>query len=104
PAFAVFVHWLSLPLLALWRSIVHLIAKRPAEVIPEWSAAVATMVSIPSVVRARARIKQHRTVGWHSVAPLRVSRAEQKQLLDDATDHPEAVSELGFLSGGGAWA
>lgn len=105
PAAAVPLHWLSLLPLALWRSITHLIGKRPAQVGPEWGAAVMAMVRLPSVARSRATIRGFRHASWSSIAPLRVSREQLRQRLDDGHgSEGGAVSELNFFSGGAAWA
>lgn len=103
PAAAVPLHWLSLLPLALWRSITHLIGKRPGEVAPEWGAALAAMVGFGPVARSRAGIRKFRRASWASIAPLRVSHDQLRQRLDDGhgSEHG-AVSELRFF-GGGAW-
>ncbi|WP_223170916.1 hypothetical protein [Microbacterium sp. NIBRBAC000506063] len=105
PAPVVPLHWLSLLPLALWRSLVQLVGKRPAAVLPEWAAAVAAAVHLPSVAKARARLRTSRRAGWASVEPLRVSGSELRRRLDDGHGSEQgAVSELRFFSGGGAWA
>ncbi|MFD5225025.1 glycosyltransferase [Microbacterium sp. NPDC058342] len=105
PALAVPLHWLTLLPLALWRSITHLIAKRPGAVAPEWGAALTTMVRLGAVARSRGAIRSFRRASWADIAPLRVSRAQLKQRLDDGHGSERgAVSELNFFSGGGAWA
>lgn len=104
PLPAVPLHWLSLLPLALWRSITHLIGKRPEAVLPEWGAALAAMLRFGAVARSRARIRAFRTSSWASIAPLRVTSAQLRRRLDDGhgSEHG-AVSELRFFSGGGAW-
>lgn len=105
PAAAVPLHWLSLLPLALWRSITHLIAKRPGEVAPEWGAALASMLSLGALTRSRRAIRSFRSASWSAIAPLRVTREQLKQRLDDGHGSERgAVSELNFFSGGGAWA
>lgn len=105
PAVAVPLHWLSLLPLALWRSITHLIGKRPEAVLPEWGAALAAMFRVGAVARSRARIRAFRTSTWASIAPLRVTSADLRRRLDDGHgSEGGAVSELRFFSGGGAWA
>lgn len=105
PAVAVPLHWLSLLPLALWRSITHLTGKRPAAVLPEWGAAAVAMVSGSAVSRSRRSIRSERSASWLSIAPLRVSRAQLRQRLDDGHgSEAGAHHELGFFSGGGAWA
>ena len=105
PAVAVPLHWLSLLPLALWRTIIHLIGKRPAAVVPEWAAAATAMVRFGAVARARGRIRAFRSAGWSSIAPLRVTASQLRRRLDDGHGSERgAVSELRFFSGGGAWA
>ncbi|WP_309128039.1 glycosyltransferase [Microbacterium sp.] len=105
PAAAVPLHWLSLLPLALWRSITHLIGKRPGEVAPEWGTAIAAMLNIPALSRSRRAIASFHSASWASIAPLRISRAQLHQRLDDGHGTERgAVSELNFFSGGGAWA
>jgi len=105
PAFAVPLHWLSLLPLALWRSVTHLVGKRPAAVAPEWGAAAVALVNGGSVAQTRRSIRTHRSASWASIAPLRVTRAQLRQRLDDGHGaEGGAVQELGFFSGGGAWA
>lgn len=104
PALAVPLHWLSLLPLALWRSITHLIAKRPGDVAPEWGAALVSMLSLRALARSRRGIRSFRRASWSDIAPLRVSREQLKQRLDDGHGTERgAVSELNFFSGGGAW-
>ncbi|MFD6697502.1 MULTISPECIES: glycosyl transferase [unclassified Microbacterium] len=105
PAVAVPLHWLSLLPLALWRSITHLTGKRPAAVLPEWGAAGVAMVSGSAVARSRRAIRSERSASWASIAPLRITRAQLRQRLDDGHGTEAGVhEELGFFSGGGAWA
>lgn len=105
PALAVPLHWLSLLPLALWRTMTHLVGKRPADVAPEWGTALAAMVRLPSVARSRATIRAFRHASWSSITPLRVSRDQLRQRLDDGQgSEGGAVGELNFFSGGAAWA
>lgn len=105
PAAAVPLHWLSLLPLALWRTIVHLIGKRPASVFPEWGAAIMAMVRVGAVAHSRKGIRSSRTATWSSIAPLRMTRAQLHRRLDDGHgSEGGALSELNFFSGGGAWA
>ncbi|ALX66696.1 glycosyltransferase [Microbacterium sp. XT11] len=105
PAFALPLHWLSLLPLALWRSITHLIGKRPEAVAPEWGAALTAMARFGAVARSRRTLKAFRTMSWASIAPLRVTRGELRRRLDDGHgSEGGALSELRFFSGGGAWA
>ncbi|WP_353112098.1 glycosyltransferase [Microbacterium sp.] len=105
PAPAVPLHWLSLLPLALWRTITHLIGKRPASVAPEWGAALTEMFRFGAVTRSRRAIRGFRTSSWSGIAPLRVSRADLHRRLDDGHgSEGGATGELRFFSGGGAWA
>ncbi|MFK4762937.1 glycosyltransferase family 2 protein [Microbacterium sp. ZW T5_45] len=99
------LHWLTLLPLALWRSITHLVGKRPEAVLPEWGAALTAMFRFGAIRRSRRAIRSFRTGSWASIAPLRVSRAELRRRLDDGHGSERgAVSELHFFGGGGAWA
>ncbi|WP_298037710.1 glycosyltransferase [uncultured Microbacterium sp.] len=105
PAPAVPLHWLSLLPLALYRSIVDLIAKRPASVFPEWGAALTAMFRFAAVARSRKTIRTSKTASWSQLAPLRITRSELRQRLDDGHgSEGGAISELNFFTGGGAWA
>ncbi|MDT0156774.1 glycosyltransferase [Microbacterium sp. ARD32] len=105
PAIAVPLHWLSLLPLALWRSITHLIGKRPGNVAPEWGAALTAMVRLRALARSRRAIRSFRRASWAEIAPLRVSRTQLRQRLDDGHGTERgATSELNFFGGGGAWA
>lgn len=99
------LHWLSLLPLALWRSLLHLVGKRPARIAPEWSAAIGVMVRLVAVARARGRIRRHRRASWTQLAPLRVSGRILRQRLveDEPGDAGPRRTELAFFSGGGAW-
>lgn len=104
PAVAVPLHWLTFLPLALWRSLVHLVAKRPADVLPEWGAAITAMARIGAVARSRGRLRAVRTQSWSSITPLRVTHSQLRKTLDDGHgSEGGAVSELRFFSGGGAW-
>lgn len=105
PAIALPLHWLSLLPLALVRSLWQLLGKRPAAIVAEWGAAAVAAAQIAGVVAARSRIRRSRRTGWSAVEPLRITRSQLRQRLDDeqgADRRP--VSELRFFSGGGAWA
>ncbi|WP_120493190.1 glycosyltransferase [Microbacterium phyllosphaerae] len=105
PAVAVPLHWLTLLPLALWRSVTHLVGKRPEAVAPEWGAAVTAMFRFAAIARSRGSIRAFRTSSWSSIAPLRVSSSDLRRRLDDGHgSEGGAVSELRFFSGGGAWA
>ena len=105
PAAAVPLHWLSLLPLALWRSLTHLVGKRPEAVLPEWGAALTAMLRVGAIARSRSRIRAFRSSTWASIAPLRVTSSDLRRRLDDGHgSEGGAVSELRFFSGGGAWA
>lgn len=106
PALAVPLHWLSLLPLALWRTVVDLVRKEPSRIGPEWAAAVVTMVRLVSIARARRRLASTKIVPWAQLAPLRTTRTELRERLDDEPDAPvggHRRGDLRFFSGGGAW-
>lgn len=111
PALAVPVHWLSMPLLALLRSILHLIRKEPGSVLAEWAAAATVMVRWGAIARSRGRIRSAaKTTGtkipWSQLAPLRITRAQLHQRLDGPDgrqEPPPTRGDLHFFIGGGAW-
>ncbi|GAA4348707.1 glycosyltransferase [Microbacterium rhizosphaerae] len=109
PVVAVPVHWLSLLPLALWRTILALVAKTPARVLPEWGAAFVALVRVDQIARARAGIRRTREIPWTRIAPLRVSRAQLRERFDADADDGSAEQgavrgDLRFFTGGGAWA
>ncbi|WP_438353519.1 glycosyltransferase [Microbacterium sp. CJ88] len=98
--------WLSLLPTALWRTVVHLVAKHPLLVGIEWAATALAFVRVGSVAAARGRIRGARRAPWSQLAPLRVTRAQLRERGDD--DDPDAATapvreELRFFVGGGAW-
>lgn len=103
PAAAVVLHWLSYLPLALIRSVAQLLGKRPAMIGPEWGATLTVMARPAAVARTRRGIRAGRTVSWAQLAPLRVTRAQLRQRLDDDVVDGGARGELRFFSGGGAW-
>lgn len=106
PAIAVLFVWLSLPIVALGRSLGYLLTKEPGLIFPEWAATVVAMVRWRAIARARRRIRRHRAVPWSRLDGLRVSRAvarERTAELPDGADPGAVRSELRFFSGGGAW-
>ncbi|WP_084516216.1 glycosyltransferase [Microbacterium luticocti] len=99
--------WLALLPVALWRTVVQLVAKTPGRVLPEWGAAFAALVGLGAVARARRRIRAVRRVAWSQLAPLRVSREQLRTGLHpdpDVHDDHARRGDLRFFSGGGAWA
>lgn len=107
PGIAVPLHWLALLPLALWRTLVHLFAKRPSRILPEWGAAIVAAVRWGAVARSRGRIRRSRRVSWQRLAPLRATGRDQRERLesDDASRAGDPVrTDLRFFAGGGAWA
>ncbi|WP_342000912.1 glycosyltransferase [Microbacterium sp. LWH7-1.2] len=106
PAVAAPLHWLTILPLALWRTIVDLARKQPGRITAEWAAAAVALVRLVPVWRARRRLAHARTASWAQIAPLRTSRSELRERLDD---DPEVAlgglrrSDLRFFAGGGAW-
>jgi GT2 family glycosyltransferase len=97
--------WLAILPTALWRTVLQIVRKEPGLVLPEWAAAVVAVVRLPSIARARARIRRSRSVGWAQLAPLRVSQRELREQLEDDADSvaPSRRGDLRFFTGGGAW-
>ncbi|MEN2738034.1 glycosyltransferase [Microbacterium sp. X-17] len=107
PAATVPLHWLTLLPLALWRTIVHLLGKQPARILPDWGASVAVAVRWGAIARSRRRIRRARRVSWSRLAPLRATgRDERERLAADDVEHAgdPVRTDLRFFSGGGAWA
>ncbi len=104
PAAAVVPLWLTLLPIALWRTVLHLVAKTPSRIGPEWFAAITVMLRIPAIARARRIIRRTRSASWAAIAPLCIGRREVRQRLEDDSLHAStARAELRFFSGGGAW-
>ncbi len=112
PAAAVPLLWLALLPIALWQTVVLLVRKQPGRVAVEWAAALTVLVRLPSIARSRGRIREASQrsgtrVPWARLAPLRITRAELTRRFDTGDHRTDAVDrrgELGFLTGGGAWA
>ena len=111
PPAALPLHWLALVPLAIIRSIVHLLVKRPGAVGAEFRTALATAFSGRSVGRARANLRRTRKLGWRSIAPLRLTqrqaREQRAQRVSDGGPNPVVdypAEQVGFISGGGLWA
>lgn len=106
PAIAVPLHWLTLLPLAALRSLWHLLAKRPGAVGGELMAALGAAVD-GTVPGARAVIRRNRTSGWAALRPLRVTRAEVRELSthdhSGGPDRGPGTPRLGFFTDGGAW-
>ncbi len=103
PAAAVPLHWLSLLPLAVLRTIIALLEKRPSRILPEWGAAATVLVRVAAVARTRHGIRTTRRVSWAQLAPLRVTERALRERLDDAGSADAHRAELRFFSGGGAW-
>ncbi len=104
-AWAVPLQWLAILPLAVWRTLLQLVRKRPGLIGPEWAAAVVAMVRIVPVARARRRIARTRAVSWAQLAPLRITQAQLRTRLEADPVAPDGHlrSELRFFAGGGAW-
>lgn len=106
PLLAVPLHWLTILPLALWRTAVDLVRKQPGRIGAEWAAALVALVRPVSVARSRRRLAAAKSVSWAQLAPLRSTRLELRERLDD--DREVAVGghrrdDLRFFAGGGAW-
>jgi GT2 family glycosyltransferase len=108
PGIMVPVHWLSLVPLAILRVIGHFVKKQPELVLGELSAAFAVAFSGTKVQNARRQLAKNRTLGWSSIAGLRMRLDEvrrKRALAREATQIGFIGEErdLRFFSGGGAW-
>ncbi|TFC86100.1 glycosyltransferase [Cryobacterium sp. TMT3-29-2] len=108
PRWMIPVHWLGLVPLAFLRSFVQLLQKEPGAILGEYSAAFAAAFSGLRVRAARRRFAATRTLGWSSIASLRVPTVEvrRRQALRreaSLTGVNGEVPEIRFMSGGGAW-
>jgi GT2 family glycosyltransferase len=108
PALAVPLHWLSLLPLAIVRSVVQLLAKRPGAVPGEVSAAFRAAFD-GTVPGARSRLRRARSAGWRAVDPLRMRgaelrehRAHERDQADDRAGREPDLVRASFL-GGGIW-
>lgn len=104
---ALVLHWLLLLPLGVLRTIAHLLAKRPAAVLADWRATLATLVAIAPTARARSRIAAARSVRWASLRPLRASwrtvRVQRRTLGDPERMHIAVDERVGFVEGAGLW-
>lgn len=111
PALAVPVHWLLIPVLAVLRTVMHLVRKAPGDVLTEWAASATVWVRLAAIARSRSRIRAASgragsRVPWSQLAPLRVTRSALARRLDGPDGEPDeapARGELHFFIGGGAW-
>ena len=106
PGAALPLHWLSLVPLAILRSLMHLVAKRPGSVGGELAAGIRAAFD-GSVPAARKTLRRPRRLGWAAIAPLRMPPAEvrERRAADRSASAPAAASREhpGFFAGGGAW-
>lgn len=107
PALSLPFHWLTLVPLAVLRSLVQLVAKRPGSVAGELAAGLGAAFD-GGVGRARRGIRRTRVLSWASIAALRMPASELRERR--AHDRAVAVSTgavprvgPGFFAGGGAW-
>lgn len=104
---ALILQWLLLVPIGLVRTVVHLLAKRPAAVLAEWHATLSTLVALPAIARARRRIAATRTSRWRSLRPLRASwrtvRTQRRALGDPDRMHTAVDERIGFVEGAGLW-
>ncbi|MFZ4893258.1 glycosyltransferase [Plantibacter sp. Mn2098] len=108
PAVMVVIHWLSLVPLAIIRVIGDFIKKQPELVLGELAAAFGVAFSGTKVGNARRQLAKQRTLGWSSIAGLRMKLDEVRRLraLKREASQIGVVGEerdLRFFSGGGAW-
>jgi GT2 family glycosyltransferase len=106
PGIAMPFHWLALLPLAIIRAIGHLLAKHPGAVGGEFTAAFVAAFD-GGVPPARRRLRITRTVGWGTLAPLRVPADELRERRATQRERPEPGREpepplvrASFLSGG----
>jgi len=107
PALAAPFHWLSLVPLAILRSLVHLVAKRPGAIGGEFAAAFSAAFD-GGVASARTSIRRNRVLGWAAVDALRMSWAEVRERsasdrVGSSGGARDAIDRPAFFTGGGAW-
>ncbi|GAA3874055.1 hypothetical protein GCM10022381_16120 [Leifsonia kafniensis] len=108
PVWALPLHWLTLVPLALIRSIGQLLRKEPGAIIGEFAAAFAAAFCLVRVAKARRNLAKTRTLGWSSIASLRVPTAvvRRRHMLKREASLTGARGErpeLSFFAKGGAW-
>lgn len=108
PAVAVPLHWLTFLPLALVRSVVSLLAKRPGAIPGEFAAALVTMFSGVKVARSRRVLAAARSTGWSSVAPLRLQPDEVRRRREAAAEARRIrargrTEDVQFIGTGGGW-
>ena len=112
PVAAVPLHALSFLPLAIIRSVIHVVMKRPGFIWGEFAAAAIGVVSWRSVARARRAISRTKVAGWPTLEPLRLTARQARQRRSLARERGVApggvVTErrelADFFSSGGVWA
>jgi hypothetical protein len=106
PPLAVPLHWLSVVPLAIGRSLLHLVAKRPTLIGGELAAGVAAAFD-GGLPGARANLRRSRRLGWAAIGALRMSWSDVRELRahERAAASPSRADSTrpGFFAGGGAW-
>jgi GT2 family glycosyltransferase len=107
PPFVVPVHWVSLVPLAILRSLLHLISKRPGFVGGELAAALGAAFD-GSVPPARRTLRRTRVMGWAAIGALRITAGELRERRAGeraavASTDAAPRERPGFFAGGGAW-
>lgn len=108
PPAALVLHWLSLVPLAFVRAFLRLMQKEPGSIGAEFGAAFGAAFSGIRVSNARRRLKTTRTLGWGSIASLRMPSAEVRRRRALVREQQRSRvrgsrHELAFFSSGGAW-
>ncbi|KQM84112.1 glycosyltransferase [Agromyces sp. Leaf222] len=108
PAVAVPLHWLTFLPLALLRSIVSLLGKRPGAIPGEFAAALVTMFSGTKIARSRRVLAAARTTKWSAVAPLRLQPDEVRRRREAASEARRIrargrTDDVQFIGTGGGW-
>ena len=108
PAAVAWLHWLTLVPLGILRGIHRIIVKQPDLVGSELAAAFRVAFSPVRVLRARKNLHRSKTLGWSSLAALRIPFAEvtrRRRLRREsgAAVHVVERSDLRFFTGGGGW-
>ncbi len=108
PLLMTVLHWLSMPFLAVGRSIWQLIEKKPSLVWPELAAAAVAMGRPHLVARSRRNIRGTRLASrrqaWGAVEPFRVTPGQARQRIVEGQLTPvDADHDVDYLAKGGAW-
>lgn len=108
PAWALWIHWLTLVPFALGRAVGHLVGKHPAAVGAELSAAFSVAFG-GGTGRARRVLARNKKLGWAAVEPLRVSwrrvheRRTTSRDVELARVEDAPIARASFLGDGGIW-